>query len=71
MSEVLISGTERKAERPDPAWVVGTPCPYCGEEVVSNCYRVSKPAGNAYYLLVHECWASLGATPTCQHRRVV
>lgn len=66
MAKVLVSGAaKRKAERPDPAWVRGE-CPVCGEEVVSNAYYV----GGRGYLIVRECWASLGEEVTCDYRRV-
>ena len=67
MSEVLNHTTEEKPEaRPDPEWVRGR-CPLCGEDVVSNCYYV----GGKGYIIVWECWASLGDTPTCDYRRVL
>ena len=53
-------------ERPEPDWVRGV-CPRCGEELVSNCYYVSGRG----YLVVWECWASQGAAPTCDYRRVL
>ncbi|MFN3649128.1 MAG: hypothetical protein ACK47B_06055 [Armatimonadota bacterium] len=52
--------------RPEPEWVRGT-CPRCGEELVSNAYYVS---GNGY-LVLWECWGSLGAEPTCDYRHVL
>lgn len=55
-----------RAERPDPEWVRGI-CPRCGEELISHCYYV---AGRGY-LVVWECWASLGSTPNCDYRRVL
>ena len=55
-----------RKERPDPDWVRGR-CPICGEEVVSNCYYV----GGKGYIIVWECWASLGETATCDYRRVL
>lgn len=70
MSEVLISGTERKAEReaPKPEWIVGD-CPCCGSPVVSNAYHVGGHPGG--YVLRRECWSSLGDQPTCEYRRVI
>lgn len=55
-------------ERPDPDWVRGR-CPLCGDELVSNAYYV----GGKGYLIVWECWASLGepAERTCDYRRVL
>jgi hypothetical protein len=55
-----------RTERPDPDWVRGR-CPMCGEEVVSNCYYV----GGKGYIIVWECWASLGETASCDYRRVL
>lgn len=52
--------------RPDPEWVRGR-CPMCGEDVVSNCYYV---AGKGY-LIIWECWSSLGEVPTCEYRQVL
>ena len=54
------------SDRPRPEWVRGV-CPMCGDEIVANCYYV---AGHKY-LIVHECWASLGEVPTCGYRRVI
>jgi hypothetical protein len=66
MSKTLVSGQDRKQERPDPGWVVGS-CPHCGEDVVSNAYYV----GGKGYVIVWECWGSLGEEPTCDYRRVL
>jgi hypothetical protein len=52
--------------RPDPKWVRGR-CPECGEELVSNMYYI----GGKGYLLVWECWSSLGEQPQCCYRRVL
>jgi hypothetical protein len=57
---------EIPAGRPDPEWVRGR-CPMCGEDVVSNCYYV----GGKGYIIVWECWSSLGEEPTCEYRRVL
>lgn len=57
---------ERKTERPDREWVVGI-CPCCGEQVVSNSYYV----GGRGYVLVNECWSSLGEVQLCDYRKVV
>lgn len=54
------------SERPRPDWVRGV-CPTCGEALVSNCYYV----GGRGYLVLHECWASLGTNPTCSYRKVL
>jgi hypothetical protein len=54
------------SDRPRPEWVRGT-CPQCGDQVVSNCYYVSSRG----YLVVHECWTSLGENPTCTYRKVL
>ncbi len=54
------------SDRPRPEWVRGV-CPACGETLVSNCYYV----GGKGYLCLHECWASLGANPTCTYRKVL
>lgn len=53
-------------DRPKPEWVRGE-CPCCGEPLVSNCYYV----GGQGYLVIWDCWASLGMNPTCTYRRVV
>jgi hypothetical protein len=67
MGEVLKHPTkETPTGRPDPEWIRGR-CPMCGEDVVSNCYYV----GGKGYIIVWECWASLGDTPTCDYRRVL
>jgi hypothetical protein len=52
--------------RPEPEWVRGV-CPECGEVLISNMYYL----GGHGYLLVWECWASLGETPKCAYRRVL
>lgn len=67
MSErVLISGQKQRREPPDPEWVRGT-CPYCDEEVVSNAYYVPGRG----YVIVWQCWSSLGDHPTCTFRRIL
>ena len=53
-------------EHPRPEWIRGV-CPRCGAELVSNSYYV---AGRGY-LLLWECWSSLGESPTCDYRRVL
>ena len=55
-----------KPERPAPQWVRGK-CPLCQDDVVSNCYYV----GGRGYLILLECWGSLGAVPTCDYRKVL
>jgi hypothetical protein len=62
----LNSRTDRKPDRPDPDWVRGR-CPVCDEEVVSNVYYI----GGKGYIIVWECWASLGENPTCDYRRTL
>ncbi len=57
---------ESEAQRLDPEWVRGC-CPRCGAELISNCYYV---AGRGY-LVIWECWASQGAEPSCDYRRVI
>ena len=52
--------------RPDPQWVRGR-CPECGDDLVSNLYYI----GGKGYLLVWECWASLGEDPACRYRKVL
>ncbi|GAB4462946.1 MAG: hypothetical protein OHK0029_30760 [Armatimonadaceae bacterium] len=52
--------------RPDPQRVRGC-CPECGEALISNLYYL----GEKGYLLVWECWASLGENPECTYRRVL
>ncbi len=54
------------SDRPRPEWVRGT-CPQCGDELVSNCYYV----GGRGYLLLHECWSSLGDNPACGYRKIL
>ncbi len=61
------TATKRREERPEPEWV-RSKCPMCGEVVVSNCYYVGKIKS---YLIVWECWASLGDERTCDYRRVL
>ena len=51
-------------EAPPEEWRRGT-CPYCGQPVVSNTYY------RGGYIIVNECWASLGETPACTFRRVL
>jgi hypothetical protein len=52
--------------RPDPQWVRGR-CPECGDDLVSNLYYI----GGKGYLLVWECWSSLGGSPACRYRKVL
>ena len=52
--------------QPKPEWVRGV-CPQCGEPVVSNSYYI----GGRGYLIVFECWQSLGETPACTYRKVI
>jgi hypothetical protein len=66
MEERGTEAATARSQRPDPDWVRGR-CPMCGEEVVSNCYYV----GGKGYIIVWECWASLGDTATCDYRRVL
>lgn len=54
----------RRQERPDTDWVRAT-CPSCGSEIVSNAYYV----GGRGYVIIWECWESLGEAPTCDYRR--
>ena len=54
------------SDRPRPEWVRGV-CPQCGEEIVSTAYYV----GSRGYLILHECWASLGDNPSCGYRKVI
>ena len=51
---------------PAPEWVRGC-CPECGTALVSNMYYI----GGQGYLVVWECWASLGEDPHCDYRRVL
>ena len=64
--ESVRQAFDGSSERPRPDWVRGT-CPQCGAELVGNAYYV----GGRGYLLIHECWASLGPTPTCTYRKVL
>ena len=66
LMEERKEGAAARKERPDPDWVRGR-CPMCGEDVVSNCYYV----GGKGYIIVWECWGSLGDTPDCDYRRVL
>jgi hypothetical protein len=66
MVERRSEAVAARTERPDPDWVRGR-CPLCGEEVVSNCYYV----GGKGYIIVWECWGSLGDAATCDYRRVL
>jgi hypothetical protein len=52
--------------RPDPQWVRGR-CPECGDDLVSNLYYI----GGKGYLMIWECWNSLGENPRCTYRRVL
>ena len=52
--------------QPKPEWTRGI-CPRCGDQLVANSYYV----GGKGYLIVHECWASLGETPSCTYRKVL
>lgn len=71
MSErTLISGNERRTEKPDPDWVRGQ-CPCCGAPIVSNAYYVAGCNGKGAMIIVWECWQSLGESPTCTFRRVL
>jgi hypothetical protein len=65
MGEVCADERVTKG-RPDPEWVRGR-CPLCGEDVVSNCYYV----GGKGYIIIWECWASLGEKASCDYRRVL
>jgi hypothetical protein len=62
----LMSGCERRQERPDPAWIRGE-CPVCGDAVVSNCYLIHGKG----WIIVWECWSSLADEPECDYRRVI
>lgn len=62
---VLISGQERRGDRPDPEWLCGV-CPACGSDCVSNCYYL----GGRGYLVFVECWEALGESPRCHYRHV-
>jgi hypothetical protein len=64
--ELVASGAVKDG-RPDPQWVRGR-CPECGDDLVSNLYYI----GGKGYLMVWECWSSLGEEPRrCQYRRVL
>ena len=54
------------SDRPRPEWVRGV-CPKCGDDLVANSFYV----GGRGYLVVHECWSSLGETKTCDYRKVL
>ena len=53
-------------DQPKPEWVRGV-CPQCAGPVVANAYYV----GGRGYLVVFECWHSLGENPTCGYRKVI
>lgn len=57
---------KRRAARPPEEWVVGS-CPYCKEDLVSNCYYHQ----NRGYQILTQCWGSLGSYPTCTFRRTI
>lgn len=61
----VLLGDDR-LEKPKPEWVRGE-CPQCGDALVSNGYYV----GGRGYLVIWECWSSLGEKPTCNYRRVL
>lgn len=63
---VQLTHTSGHPSRPGPEWVRGT-CPQCGDLLVSNCYYTQGRG----YLIVWECWGSLGRQPTCDYRRVL
>ena len=65
MERELVSAVERKRERPAAEWCCST-CPVCGEVTVINYYW----QGGKGYVGYEECWASLGASPACDWRRV-
>ncbi|MGI4790375.1 MAG: hypothetical protein ACRYFS_16170 [Janthinobacterium lividum] len=50
---------------PKPEWVRGV-CPDCSAPVVANSYY----CGGRGFIVIHECWNSLPAEPTCTHRKV-
>jgi hypothetical protein len=52
--------------KPKPEWVRGI-CPTCSGPIVANSYYV----GGRGYMIVWECWDSLGAVPTCTYRKVL
>lgn len=62
----LVSGVERKQDVPDADWVRAR-CPACGGDVVSNAYYV----GGRGYVVLWECWESLGEKPSCSYRRQI
>ncbi len=64
--EAVRQAYDGPASHPRPEWVRGE-CPQCGAAVVSNCYYV----GGRGYLVVWECWASLGEKPACAYRKVL
>ena len=64
--EAVRQANDGAAIQPRPEWVRGK-CPQCGAAVVSNCYYV----GGRGYIIAHECWNSLGETPTCTYRKVL
>ena len=64
--ECIRQAFDGRSDRPNPEWVRGV-CPHCGDELVANCYYV----GGKGYIVAHECWSSLGETPTCTFRKIL
>ena len=65
-TEASAHGRRGGGGRPDPQWVRGR-CPECGDDLVSNLYYI----GGKGYLLVWQCWSSLGESPTCRYQKVL
>ena len=64
--ESVRQAYDGNSDRPRPEWVRGV-CPQCGDQLVANAYYV----GGRGYLVLHECWASLGDNPACAYRKVL
>ena len=64
--KALDQAIEAGTDRPRPEWTRGV-CPDCGGVVVANSYYI----GGRGFLVVHECWNSLPAEPTCTYRKVL
>jgi hypothetical protein len=66
LARELCQSPSRRTERPDPEWCCGV-CPACGSDLVSNAYWL----GGTGYVLLWECWESLGPEDerTCDYRQ--
>ena len=65
-AETIRSGRTDDGLLPHPDYVRGQ-CPQCGDVLVSQVYYI----GGRGYLVVWDCWASLGNAPCCTYRKVL